>query len=231
MIKSFLPPSNDENLYKYLIIIGLSLFLLYPIINNDLKEKHLKLIEISYDLQKEENNIHYLQNKLISEIKNFDGKDIYTLDDVEKILDGSKEMINLLPKDIKHVDKNSQEYKSAEESIKKICKAFQIQITGEIYDEDFFLQLDKGEEKFKKLESEYLEIGNKLTQTNLDFDKVKIEIFYINQQRIIEIIIRIVGILLIITGIFFWYTKIQKFNDIITKKTKISRRINRNKGK
>jgi len=223
MLKSIIQSSSDDNLYKYLIIIGLSLFLIYPIINNDLKEKHLKIIEISYDLKKEEKNVKYLQTKLISEIKNFDGKDIYTLDDVEKIIISSKEILDLLPQDIKHINKESKEYESIEESIRKICIAFQIKFKGEIFNEDFFNQLDIVEEKFINLEKEYLEVGNRLDQIDLDFKKVELEIEYINQQKKTETIIKIIGILLIIIGIINWYIKIQRYNDIDVKRNRLIR--------
>mgnify|MGYP001806261587 CR=1 FL=1 len=212
MIGSDFFGNQDSNLYKYIIIIGLSLFLLYPLINKDLTDNKIKMIELEYEVKIEQNKLEKYGERILSTLHNFDGKEIKTYEELNKItVEMNKEIQVIQSVNIHQYKKGSKQYEEIEDRIVKIFNVMQIKYTGNLGDEEVKRSLEIYRNRISELRIDLEKLKERSSELQNNIEKNKEEKRYINKQILLGTISRVIGVILIIIGIYYWYNKIQKY--------------------
>jgi len=240
---------NNDNLYKYIIIIGLSLLLIPQLNNANLINNLVKQVEFKHEIQKSkdkldlyENTANKFYNEVITTaeifnatIKNYiiernlylpNGKQVETIEELNIYLDESEMLLNKL--------ENALENKANIQELSRLLKDIQhfFGSTGDIEDfENYLLKEQKRiaemDEYIKKSEEELLVLEKrsqelkeelkKINQENIDMyyeiEKIELEGRFYKHEKNINDFLRIIGGLMIISGVFLWYIKIQRYHD------------------
>jgi hypothetical protein len=242
--------NNGDNLYKYVIIIGLSLLLISPMLNNNRMDAILKQIDVENAMRKSIETIDE-QTKIVSEMRdenqkkseshtkniqeiikkmniyNLDGSQIETPEELLEFYIYLERIIKELYNDIN----NNGDSKIIEEKINKLLSLLgstknledaiknldeleiQLNNINNILAEwnkelaEISLSLDKIKAEGKRLKDESLKL-------NIELEKIAIQRKHYENENIINNIFRIIGAIMVIIGIFFWYINIQRYIDI-----------------
>jgi len=246
---------SNDNLYKYIIITGLSLLLIPQLNNTNLINNILKQVEFEQEQQKKINE-QELFIKSIEEIGREVEATIETIFTTTKIyisemnlyLPNGKQVETIEEFDIFIIefDKVVSDFKNAFENKANIQEVerlknnihFLFGTTGDTNDflnylseekkrlDEMIKFLDESREELRPLVEKILEVKieqNKLSQDYKDMSyelkKIELEGKFYKQEKTINDLLRIIGGVMTVAGVFLWYFKIQRYHDDMYKKS------------
>jgi hypothetical protein len=233
--------NNDDNLYKYLVIIGLSLLLLVPIVNgsktellmkqmdnefliNNLIKKNNEQISKNDDFQKKLSGYQELLDKEITD--KISELNIYNLSG--KKIDNIAELIDIYSYSIDIIEKNILDNNVIMNTLFQIygyvgsIEGFQEKLDSLLLREKEIGKLiDEWKTKIASLTDEI----NMYTEENTRFfaeadrlihekEKIELQKSHILVEDNYILFSRIIGIAMVILGFILWYLKIQRYRDI-----------------
>jgi hypothetical protein len=204
---------NSNNLYKFMTILGVILFLSPSFLSKDLMNIELDIVENKKQmelLQKKADNIDKRQQEKQKEVQAID-----------EIIKESSSHISSIGKAVDYLStvedniiKNGVISQETKLKFLKIIDNLAININDEktvLNNTSIVLDALKLETDNLSKEIDDSEIIN--INIKYELEKVKIKLDNYNYEFTIDTISRVVGALLFILGVFLWYYKIQIYDD------------------
>jgi hypothetical protein len=209
----FIKPA-DDNLYKYIVIIGLAMLLVSPLINGNIKDAHLKVIELDTETIKAEEITKLAISKTYEGMYDFNGNPIKSIDRLEEVLSLSENEFANIRQEISQLKgKNDPRYFDIVARVSKLGMIFGLSSSKDIFSADYKDKLIEIENRMTSLIEENQVLKMHLLDLQGQSKKLDVEFAYLQRQQRIDLVSRLFGLIIMLIGIYLWYIKIQKYDD------------------
>ena len=210
------PEIKNDNLYKFLAMVGVILFLSPIYSDNELLKQELELNRINFSIQNINNRLDAIKNASVNLID----------DIIETDLDYFAE---LLKNNLSQLEDFSQTGIGDEEKLIRETDELNTSVMDYL-NSNFRQYLDNIKNGLMNNRGEISIIRNEIEENNLKLNQIVIENKYINRRKMENTLTKIAGAIFFLFGILFWYFNIQRYEDKTKKiKIKYTHKINRTK--